>query len=206
MLESGELQGAMTDSLLVLLLGLLLALAVGNAIGFAMGWWSTLGSTLSPFVAAGFVVPIVTLIPLIVVWSGLGMSSRVIIVFLFALFEIIYSAQAGVRNIDRGIIDVARSFGARPVDMARKVVLPASLPFALVGLRIGAIRALKGMVLAEVLFAVTGLGGLIVKYANLFRMDKVLVVIVTLALIGILISSGVQAVERYALRWQPQPR
>jgi NitT/TauT family transport system permease protein len=202
MIASGELQAATTDSLAALAIGFALAALVGVGVGFAMGWWRTVGASLDPFVAAAWVVPIVALVPLIIVWTGLGLVSRVIIIFLFAVFEILLNSQAGVRNIDPSVIDVARTFGAGQRDLLYKVVIPASLPFVMVGLRIGAIRALKGMVLAEVLFAITGLGGLIVKYADRFRMDRVLVVITVIALIGILISASMRAVERRVLRWR----
>jgi ABC-type nitrate/sulfonate/bicarbonate transport system permease component len=202
MIASRELQAAAADSLVALGLGFLLAALVGIGLGFTMGWWRTVGGTLDPFVAAAWVVPIVSLVPLIIVWTGLGLMSRVIIIFLFAVFEILLNAQAGVRNIDPSVIDVARTFGAQQRNLWRKIVLPATLPFVMVGLRIGAIRALKGMVLAEVLFAVTGLGGLIVKYADRFRMDKVLVAIAVIAMIGILISASMRALESRVLQWR----
>jgi ABC-type nitrate/sulfonate/bicarbonate transport system permease component len=202
MLSSGELQDAAGDSAVALVLGYLAAVVAGTAVGYAMGWWRAVGSTVSPFVSAFYVVPVVTLVPLIIAWMGLGLGPRVVVIFLFAIFEITLNAYGGVRNIDPVIVDVARSFGARRREMVRKVLIPASLPFVFTGLRIGASRAVKGMVLAEMLFAVTGLGGLIIKYAGLFRMDKVLVVIVTIALIGIALSGLVQALERYLLRWR----
>jgi NitT/TauT family transport system permease protein len=201
MLSSGELQSAFGDSLAALLLGYGLAAVAGTAVGWSMGWWRAAGRVLDPFVAALYVVPIAALVPLIIAWEGFGLAARVTVVFLFCLFEILLAANAGVRNVDQAYIDVARSFGAGRRDLMRKVVLPASLPFVMVGLRIGASRALKGMVLAELLFAVTGLGGLISKYAGLFRMDKVLVVVVVISLLGVCLSSAVTALERRATKW-----
>ena len=206
MMESGELQGALGDSVTALLLGFGLAVVVGVAVGYAMGWWRVVGRTLDPFVTAGYVVPVASLVPLIIVWFGLGMTSRAIVIALFALFEILLSVYAGVRNVEPEIVDVARTFGAKRHDLLRKVVLPASLPFVFIGMRMGAIRAVKGMVLAEMLFAVTGLGGLIVENAAAFRMDKVLVAIVTIVLIGMVLSGLVQLVERHVMRWRQEPR
>lgn len=206
MIDSGELQSAIGDSLVALMLGFALAAVVGMGIGYAMGWWRVVGRTLDPFVTAMYVVPIAALVPLIIVWFGLGLTSRVIVISLFALFEILLNASAGVRNVDPAIVDVARTFGARRHDLLRKVVVPASLPFLFVGLRMGAIRAVKGMVLAEMLFAVTGLGGLIIEHAGAFRMDKVLVAIVTVVLMGMLLSGIVQLAERYVMRWRQEPR
>jgi NitT/TauT family transport system permease protein len=206
MIESGELQAAIGDSALALLLGFALAAVVGVAVGYAMGWWRLAGSTLDPFVTAAYVVPIASLVPLIIVWFGLGLASRVIVIALFALFEILLNAYAGVKHVPPETIDVARTFGANRRDLLRKVVLPASLPFLFVGLRMGAIRAVKGMVLAEMLFAVTGLGGLIIEHAAAFRMDKVLVAIVTVVVFGMLLSGVVQLAERYVMRWRQEPR
>jgi ABC-type nitrate/sulfonate/bicarbonate transport system permease component len=175
MIESGELQTALTESLVALLVGFALAALVGIGAGYAMGWWRTLGRTLDPFVSAMYVVPIATLVPAMIVWFGLGLTSRVVVIFLFALFEILLSAYGGVKNVDPLIVDVARTFGARRLDLLRKVVFPATLPFVFVGLRIGASRAIKGMILAEMLFAVTGLGRVIIENAAAFRMDRVFV-------------------------------
>lgn len=202
MLESGELQDATGDSLLGLLVGFALAAVVGTGIGYAMGWWRLLGRTLDPFVAALYVVPIAALVPLIINWWGIGSASRIVVIFLFAVFEILLNASAGIRNIEPSMVDVARAFGASRRDLVRRVALPASLPFVMVGLRIGASRALKGMVLAEMLFATTGLGGLIIDNGRAFRMDRVLVAIVVVALIGIALTAAVRGAERYVLRWR----
>lgn len=202
MLETGELQAAVTDSLAALLLGFGLAAAIGISVGYAMGWWRTIGRTLDPLVAALYVVPIVTLVPAMIVWFGLGLTSRVVVITLFAVFEILLSAYAGVKNVDPYIVDVARTFGANRRDLLRKVVFPATLPFVFVGLRIGASRAIKGMVLAEMLFAVTGLGAVIIQNAAAFRMDRVFVAVITVALMGILLTATVQAAERRVMRWR----
>ena len=206
MIESGELPRALGDSLLALAVGFVLAAVAGTAIGYAMGWSRLAGRTLNPYVSALYVVPIASLVPAIIVWFGLDLTARVLVIFLFAVFEIVLSSQAGVRNVDPALVDVARTFGAAGRDVLRKVVLPASLPFVFVGLRMGASRALKGMVLAEMLFAVTGLGGLIIENATAFRIDRVLVVVLTLALIGVALGAAVQAVERRVLRWRPEVR
>jgi NitT/TauT family transport system permease protein len=202
MIASGELQGAMSDSLVALLLGWGLAVLVGTGIGFALGWWRTLGRTLDPFVAALYVVPIAALVPVLIVWFGLGLATRVIVIFLFAVFEPLVAGQAAVRDVDPHYVDVARTFGAGRRRMVLKVVLPATLPFVLPAARMAASRAVKGMVLAEMLFAVTGLGGLIIRYAQAFRMDKVFVAIIAVALIGVLLTSALHMLERYLLRWR----
>lgn len=202
MISSGELADAATDSLTALLLGFALAALAGIGIGYAMGWWQQVGRTLDPFVAGMFVVPIASLVPLIIIWMGLGLAAQVLVIFLFAIFEIVLNVAAGVRNVDRNAIDVARSLGAGQRALLWKVALPASLPFVFVGLRIGAARAVKGMVLAEMLFAVTGLGALIIEYSAAFQMGKVLVAILTIVAMGIALQGAVIAAERRVMRWR----
>jgi NitT/TauT family transport system permease protein len=202
MIASGELQHAVSTSLVALLIGYAAAVVAGVGIGLAMGWWRTLGLTLDPFVSALYVVPIAALVPAMIVWLGLGITSRVVVIALFAFFEILLNAYAGVRNVDPYVIDVARTFGAGRRDLLWKVVLPATMPFVFVGLRIGASRAIKGMVLAEMLFAVTGLGALIVTNAAAFRMDRVFVAVIAVALMGVVLTALIQALERRVLRWR----
>ncbi|MBA2461248.1 MAG: ABC transporter permease [Actinobacteria bacterium] len=202
MTRSGELPRALGQSLLALSVGLALAVVVGIAVGYAMGWWTVVGRTLDPFVSALYVVPIVALVPAMIIWFGLGLTSRVLVVFLFGAFEILLNAYAGVKNVDPYILDVARTFGASRLDLLRKVVFPATLPFLFVGLRMGASRALKGMIVAEMLFAVTGLGRLIIVNAGAFKMSGVLVVALTVAAVGILLTAIIQSVERRVMRWR----
>jgi NitT/TauT family transport system permease protein len=202
MIESGELQEAIFDSAEVLLIGFALAAVAGNALGFAMGWSRVLGRALDPFIAAFYVLPIIAFVPVIIVWVGIGSSAKILVVFLLAFFEIVINAQAGVRNVDPPMVDVARVFGAGRAQLVRHVLLPASLPFVFAGLRIGVVRAVKGMVLAEMLLAVTGLGALIIKYSASFQMDRVFVAILAIAAMGVALYGAVTALERRALRWR----
>jgi len=202
MIRSGQLQDAVVTSLSSLLLGFAAAGAFGVGLGFAMGAWRNLGRTLDPFVSALYVVPIVAVVPVIVAWVGLGLGAQVLVVFLFAVFEPLLAVYAGMKQIDPTLYDAALTMGARRGDLLRRVSLPAALPFVFVGLRMGASRAIKGMVLAQMLFALSGLGGLIVTSAQDFRIDRVLVAVVALSILGVLLSGAVQATERYALRWR----
>jgi ABC-type nitrate/sulfonate/bicarbonate transport system permease component len=202
MIASGELPRAALSSLVALLLGFGAAAAFSVAMGVAMGASRELGRTLDPYVAALYVVPVASLVPVIIAWLGLGMGARVFVIFLFSVFEPLVSISAGVRHIDPKLYDAARTMGARPADLLRRVTFPAALPFVFVGLRIAAARALKGMVLAEMLFAITGLGGLIITSAQDFRIDRVLAVVVTVSLMGVLLSAAVQGAERYVMRWR----
>jgi NitT/TauT family transport system permease protein len=203
MIVSGELPRALGTSLVALGIAFALAAVTGIAIGFAMGWSRTVGRLLNPYVSAFYVVPIVALVPLIMIWLGFGMAARVLAIFLFCVFEIALNALGGVRSVDPNLVDVARTFGARPRDVLRRVVFPSSLPFVFVGLRNGASHAIKGMVVAEMLFAATGVGRLIDIYRDRLQTSQLLVVVVAVALLGVTVSALLQVVERRVLRWRP---
>ncbi|CAN5162503.1 ABC transporter permease [soil metagenome] len=201
MWNSGELVGALLDSMSSLLVGFCLAIVVGISVGFFMGWYGPAGRTLNPFVSALYVVPTAALVPMFIIWFGLGFTARTVTVFLFCVFEILVSTYTGVRNVDRNLVDAARAFGASRWQLFSRVVSYASLPYIFAGLRMGISRAVKGMVVAELLFAVTGLGGLISNAANYYRTDKVFVGVIVLAMLGVLLAGAVQLLERRLMPW-----
>lgn len=203
-IRSGELPRAVRDSLSSLLVGYGLAAAVGILVGFLMGWYQSIGKILNPFVSALYVVPMAALVPVLIIWFGLGFTPRVLAVFLFSVFEILVSTYTGVKNVEPMLVDVARSFGAKRFELFRKIVFFASLPYIFAGLRMGAARAIKGMVIAELLFAVTGIGGAIQTAANYYRTEKVFVYVITLALMGIGLAAAIQLLERLATPWKQQ--
>lgn len=201
---SGELVRVTLDSLWSLAVGFGLCAVVGIGVGYLMGWYKPVAKVLDPFVSALYVVPVAALVPMIIIWFGLGLRSRVITVFLFAVFEVLVSTYTGVKNVEPMLIDVARSFGAGRLQLFRKVVFFASLPYIFAGLRMGAARAIKGMVVAELLFAVTGIGGAIQRSANYYRTDKVFVYVIVLAIIGIALAAAIQLTERLATPWRQE--
>jgi ABC-type nitrate/sulfonate/bicarbonate transport system permease component len=204
MIESGEYVAAVMDSMSSLLLGFGLAAVIGISVGFAMGWYRPVGKVLNPFVSALYVVPIAALVPVLIIWFGLGFTPRIMSVLLFSVFEILVSTYTGVKNVDPMLVDVASSFGAKRIELFRKVVFFASLPYIFAGLRMGAARAVKGMIVAELLFAVTGIGGAIQTAANYYRTDKVFVYVITLAILGIALSAAIQMGERLTTPWRQQ--
>jgi NitT/TauT family transport system permease protein len=123
-------------------------------------------------------------------------------VFLFCVFEILVSTYTGVRNVDMKLVDAARAFGASRWQLFSRVVSFASLPYIFAGLRMGVSRAVKGMVVAELLFAVTGLGGLISNAASYYRTDKVFVGVIVLSILGVILAGAVQLLERRLMPWR----
>jgi ABC-type nitrate/sulfonate/bicarbonate transport system permease component len=196
----GELWDVIGSTLFGIVIGFAIAAVIGVAIGTLMGTSKSASTALNPVVSAGYVVPEAAIVPLLIIWFGLGMEPRVISVVLFAVFEIIVSTYAGVRNVDRVLPEVARSFGASQSQLFRKVTCMAALPYIFSGLRMGAARAVKGMVVAELLFAATGVGGAIQDGANAYQTDKVMVYVIVITLIGVGFAGIVQLIERLWMR------
>jgi NitT/TauT family transport system permease protein len=202
---TGEIWSAAGSTAVGIIVGFVLAAVVGVALGTLMGTYRPAATTLNPFVSAGYVIPEAAIVPLLIIWFGLGVTPRIIAVFLFAVFEITVSTYAGVRNVDSSLSEVARSFGASRRQLFRRVVLMAALPYIFAGLRMGAARAVKGMVVAELLFAATGIGGAIQDAANAYRTDKVMVYVIVITVMGIAFAGLVQVVERWWMRsWHDQ--
>jgi ABC-type nitrate/sulfonate/bicarbonate transport system permease component len=190
-----------------IIMGYVIAAVLGVLIGVLMGTYRGVAAALNPIVSAGYVIPEAAMVPLLIVWFGLDQTPRVIAVVLFAIFEIIVTTYTGVRNADPMLNDVGRSFGASSRQLFIKVTMPGALPFIFAGLRIGAARAVKGMVVAELLFAATGIGGAIQISANAFRTDRVMFYVVVVTVIGVSFSGLVQLVERlWMRRWHESYR
>ncbi len=206
MLASGELPGAMLSSLQGLALGWALATVAGFVLGLAMGRYRIVDGLLNAQVTALYSTPDVALIPLLILWFGLGLKSRAAIVLLAAIFPIILNTRAGVREVSRSFVDIAVAERAREWQVLLKIVVPASLPFMFAGLKVSVGRAVVGMVVAEMLMVITGLGGKIILYAGQSATDKLLAVVVVLALLGVLFTQGVELLERVTLTWKVRER
>lgn len=201
MLETGELARGLRESITTLVIGYSFAVLIGVGLGFIMGTFKSVATILDPFVSALYVVPIAAIVPLLIVWTGIGITPRILTITLFAMFEILISTYTGVRNVNPRLIEMGRAFGANQLQLFRHVVFFGALPVLFAGLRIGAGRAIKGMVLAELLFAVTGLGGLVLTNSTYYRTDKVMVIVVIIALLGVILVSLVQFIERKLAPW-----
>lgn len=199
-LPSSEFWSLLGSTVAGIGLGFAIAAVLGVLIGVLMGTYRPAAVALNPLVSAGYVIPEAAIVPLLIVWFGLGPTPRVVAVVLFAIFEIIVTTYTGVRTADGMLRDVGRSFGASAWQLFRKVTIPGALPFIFAGLRIGAARAVKGMVVAELLFAATGIGGAISHSANAFRTDRVMFYVLVVTVIGVSFSGAVQLIERLWMR------
>jgi len=182
---SGELQNYMKDSLLVLLYASILALIVGVFLGVVMGRFSLVEWATDIYISALYSMPMVAMVPLIVLWFGFKVPAKVIIVFLFMVFPILINTYQGVKDVDRNLQEVARSFCSSEGQLWRHLIIPSAIPFIVVGVRLAIGRGLVGMIVAEFYTSVTGLGYMIVRYANAFETDKLFVPIVVVMILGV---------------------
>jgi NitT/TauT family transport system permease protein len=185
-------------------LGLSAALLTGIPIGLALGMSRRLNFLFDPWLSAIYATPTVALIPLVVLILGLGLPAKVFIVWLEAIFVIVVSVISGVRAADQRHLDLAKSFGASRWLRFKSVVLPTSFPFMLTGVRLGATRAIVGVVVAEFFAANAGIGFFINFSGTTFRTDRVYEGVILLGILGILIGECIRRVERRFERWRPQ--
>jgi NitT/TauT family transport system permease protein len=183
--------------------GFALAIVIGVPLGILMGWYSRVNAILEPFVSALYATPRIALLPLVVIWFGIGIASKVAIVFLGAIFPILVNTITGVRTIEADFVKVARSFGASDRQMFATVVLPSAVPMLLTGLRLGLGHALVGIVVGEMYGATQGLGYLIAVAGARFQTDRVMVGIILIAGLGVALTELLRAIERRFERWRP---
>ena len=186
-----------------LVLGFVLAIIVGLPLGMAMGWYRKVAFALDPFVTFFNAIPRVSLTPLFIIWFGIGINSKLAVVFLGALFAIIINAAVGVRNLDPALVRAARSFGANDLQLFRTVVLPGCVPYILAGFRLGLAHALTGVVVAELVAAQAGVGLMMATAGATFQTSKVFVGLVIIAVTGVLITNAFGRIERRFQSWKP---
>lgn len=175
MIASGELWKALLSSAQSLVTGFVLAALVGIPLGLLMGRYRLVEYALDIHVNALYATPLVAFIPLIMLWFGLGLNAKIVVVFLLTIFPVLINTYVGVRNVSRSLIEVGEAFCAGEWQIFTKIVAPATVPFIMAGLRLGVGRAIIGMVVAEFFTAITGLGALIVTAANFFQTDRLFV-------------------------------
>lgn len=205
-IASGELVVALAGSLLALVIGYLLAVAVGVPLGFLIGRSRRASEMAEPVMNAIYAIPPVAFVPFLIIWFGLFFEARVALVFMMAIFEILVAVAAGARNVDQSLVAVGRSFGASRMSLLTKVVLPASLPFVFTALRIGLVRAINGMITAELFLAAVNLGKVMKDAAGRFDTAGLLAVVLLLCLLGLVAQEGLKALESRLMPWHIRKR
>ena len=202
LLQTGELQAAAMVTVRALFLGYILAVLVGIPFGIVMGAWTRFGDILQPYLYAIFATPRVVLVPLIVVWFGIGFEARLFLVFFWSMIAISVNTAQGVRHARPDLVEVARSFQATRLQMARHVLIPGAVPFVVSGLRIGAERAIVGVIIGEMFLQIVGLGGVITKGSQELLPAKMLCAVAVIAILGTIIVTALDAVEQRFQDWK----
>jgi len=202
LLASGELLKALGISVLVVLIGFAAATIVGIPVGLLMGRFRTFEYLVDPYVNALYVVPRIALIPLIIIWFGLGGPAQVVVVFGTSVFPVLLSTYAGVRSVPADLIETAHSFGASERQLFFTIIIPASVPFIMSGLRLGIGQAIIGMVVAQMFLGLSGIGFMLTKYGNMFETAYVFVVVLALAALGIVMTEAVKRLEKRYSSWR----
>ena len=204
LLSSGKLLANLGMSLTTLAIGFCLAAFVGVVLGVLMGRFRAIEHFFDLYVNALMSAPTTAFVPVLILWFGLGMESRIAVVFLFAIFVIIINTMTGVKQVDSVLLEMARSFGAREREIFFKIMLPAALPAIMAGLRLGMGRAVKGMVTAEMLLTLTGIGAMIMQYGSSFATDSLFAVILTILLVALLAMKAVHWIDRRLTGWKAE--
>jgi NitT/TauT family transport system permease protein len=186
------------------IVGFGMAIVIGVPLGILMGWYGRLNAILDPFVSALYATPRIALLPLIMIWFGIGLESKIAIVFLGAVFPILVNTITGMRTISADFVKVARSFGASDMQLFMTVALPSSVPLLLSGLRLGLGHALIGIVVGEMYGATHGIGHMISTAGARFQTDAVMVGIIIIASTGVALTELLRMIERRFERWRPQ--
>jgi ABC-type nitrate/sulfonate/bicarbonate transport system permease component len=202
-IERGEIWSHIGVSILEFVLGFILATVVGVLIGFVAGWWRRANYLLDPWITILYSTPTVALIPLIILFLGIELGSKVFIVFLISLFPVIVNTLIGVQSTGRALLDVARVFGASPVKQWVSVVVPGSVPFILTGLRLAGVHGMVGVVVAELVAGNEGIGFVINRAGASLQSGTVMLGILFLGLWGVLFGEAIRRVEARFEAWRP---
>jgi sulfonate transport system permease protein len=203
---SGELPYFLWQSLQVMFYGLVIAIVVGIALGVAMARIRWLDWALDLPINALYATPLVAVVPLLVLWFGIYLKAKIIVVFLFAVFPLLINTYQGVRECDKNMLEVAQSFRSTEWRTWHDVLLPFALPYIIAGVRLAIGRGLIGMIIAEFYTTISGLGFMITKYANVFAMDKTFVPVIVLMVLGVSLTSLLKWVGRRIAPWSSANR
>jgi ABC-type nitrate/sulfonate/bicarbonate transport system permease component len=204
MFSSGEIYNDLYVSGIELFWGFLLSAVVAVPFGIMVGWYKRMAYIFDPFINAMNATPRVALLPLVIIWLGIGILSKVGIIFLGAVFPILINTRDGVKTTPYNLLTAARSFGASEWMLFKTVVLPSTIPFILTGLRLGLGRAIVGVMVGELYAATAGIGFMITVAGATFQTDKVFVGVLIFALTGMMGMEMLTRIERRFDRWRPK--
>lgn len=197
----GSLVPAFLRAMEVLAVAFVLAAVVGISVGVIMGRSVTADRVLSPYVNFFQATPLIALVPLIVIWFGIGFVAEVAVTFLLAVWSIIVNTSEGVRNTPETLLDMARVYHTAERSVVRNIAVPYAIPYIFAGLRIALAKALIGVIIAEMDVSLKGLGGLIQNYGDAFQTAALMAAIVTSSLVGVVGTVILEVLRRRIAPW-----
>jgi NitT/TauT family transport system permease protein len=185
------------------IIGYTLALVIGVPLGMAIGWYRFVGATVAPFTTSLYATPKIALMPLMIVWLGIGIWSKVAVIFLACVFPYLINMQAAMRTLDADLLKAARSFGASELSIFRTIALPSSVPFLISSMRLALGHGLIGVVVGELYGASAGIGYRIVYSGASFKTDDIFVGVLVLVFAGLTLNAVLLSFERRFSVWRP---
>ncbi|RFU71242.1 ABC transporter permease [Peribacillus saganii] len=202
MIATGELFKNLFASLYRVGIGYALGAVLGIVIGLILGFSRWTDAIVTPIVYSIYPIPKIALLPLIILWLGIGEMPKVTIIALGVFFPVVINTFSGVKNVDPILIKAAVTFGSSHANVIRKVILPGSLPMIFAGLKLAAGTSLLLLVSAEMIAAQQGIGAMVLHYGNLMITTKLMVGVLLLSLLGLLFNRGLQWLENKLLPWK----
>ena len=204
LMVSGELVKALVQSLQPFVVGFGLAIVIGVPLGLVIGRFRVLEAALGIYVTAGYAMPLLALVPLLMLWLGLGFAVKAAVILLMSVFPICINTWLGVTAVPKSLIEVGKSFVAPNHTILRRIVLPATLPYIMAGIRLAVGRAVVGMIIAEFFTAISGLGAIIINSANNFDTARMFVPVVVLMVLATGLNALIGVIERRVAPWQAE--
>src|SRR5580698_6916 len=198
LIESGDLAHDLAVSAVPFLFGFGAAVIVGVPLGIVMGWRPRVGYALDPLMTVFYASP------LVVIFFGVGVGGKALIIFFLSVFPFVFNACAGVRAVDPLLINVVRSLGGGEWDLYRKVIFPSVLPYIVAASRIAVGRALIGVLVGEFFAASEGIGYAISRFGDIFSLDRMFGCIITVMVIAVVLTEGIRWAERAAFPWRSE--
>jgi NitT/TauT family transport system permease protein len=202
LLISGELAKHFQATLIEFAYGFSAACVLGVILGYLMGMYRWFDNILDPWIAMLYSIPVIALVPLIIIWFGIGILSKIVIVFKITLVAIILNTAAGIRNLDPVWLELGKSLRLSPWQTTYKIRLPGALPYIITGMRLGVGRALLAVVVAELMAANAGLGYLLRDSSETWDSPKLFVTVILLALIGLVSFNLIKRFEQKIAPWR----
>jgi NitT/TauT family transport system permease protein len=204
LVRNGKLVTALGQSIQPFIVGYGAAIIVGVPLGLVIGRFWVAEAALGILVTGGYAMPLVALVPLLVLWFGLGFTVKCAVIFLMSIFPICINTWLGVKSVPKTLIEVGKSLVASDAVILRRIVLPATLPYIMAGIRLAVGRAVVGMVIAEFFTTINGLGAIIITSANNFDTATMFVPIIVLMVLAVGLNSLIGWLERIVAPWQAE--